>query len=87
MSWARLLKRVFEIDIEHCPQCGGTLKIIAANRTSPRDYQDPCMFVFNDFYILLFGRGRPLDPWDDKPAGERGSPRPAPINPNGCWGP
>ena len=30
MSWARLLKRVFEIDIEHCPHCGGTLKIIAA---------------------------------------------------------
>ena len=30
MGWARLLKRVFGIDIEHCPQCGGTLKIIAA---------------------------------------------------------
>ena len=30
MSWARLLKRVFDIDIEHCPHCGGTLKIIAA---------------------------------------------------------
>ena len=30
MSWARLLKRVFDIDIEHCPQCGGRLKIIAA---------------------------------------------------------
>jgi hypothetical protein len=30
MSWARLLKRVFGIDIEHCPHCGGTLKIIAA---------------------------------------------------------
>jgi len=30
MSWARLLKRVFEIDIEHCLQCGGPLKIIAA---------------------------------------------------------
>jgi hypothetical protein len=30
MSWARLLKRVFEIDMEHCPQCGGTFKIIAA---------------------------------------------------------
>ena len=29
-GWARLLKRVFEIDIEHCPQCGDTLKIIAA---------------------------------------------------------
>ncbi len=29
MSWARLLKRVFDIDLEHCPHCGGTLKIIA----------------------------------------------------------
>ncbi len=28
MSWARLLERVF--DIEHCPNCGGRLKIIAA---------------------------------------------------------
>jgi hypothetical protein len=23
LSWARLLKRVFDIDIEHCPNCGG----------------------------------------------------------------
>ena len=30
MSWARLLKRVFDIDIERCPRCGGNLKIIAA---------------------------------------------------------
>ena len=30
MSWAHLLKRVFEIDIERCPRCGGRLKIIAA---------------------------------------------------------
>ena len=30
MSWARLLKRVFEIDLEHCPNCAGALKIIAA---------------------------------------------------------
>ena len=28
-------KRVFEIDIEHCPQCGGTLKIIAAIEHPP----------------------------------------------------
>jgi Putative transposase len=30
MSWSCLLKRVFDIDIEHCPNCGGRLKIIAA---------------------------------------------------------
>jgi len=35
ISWARLLKRVFDIDIEHCPNCGGTLKIIAAIEDPP----------------------------------------------------
>jgi len=29
MTWARLLKRVFDFDIERCG-CGGKLKIIAA---------------------------------------------------------
>jgi hypothetical protein len=30
ISWARLLKRVFDIDMQHCPNCGGgELKIIA----------------------------------------------------------
>jgi hypothetical protein len=29
MSWARLLKRVFEFDIERC-ECGGKLEIISA---------------------------------------------------------
>jgi len=29
-SWARPVKRVFAIDIEHCPHCGGGPKIIAA---------------------------------------------------------
>ena len=29
-AYSRLLKRVFEIALEHCPQCGGELKIIAA---------------------------------------------------------
>ena len=33
MSWALLLKRVFDTDIEHCPNCGGALKIIAAPST------------------------------------------------------
>ena len=35
MSWARLLKRVFDIDIEHCPNCGRSLKIIAAIEDPP----------------------------------------------------
>ena len=30
IGWARLLKRVFEIDLEHCPNCGGQRRIIAA---------------------------------------------------------
>jgi hypothetical protein len=30
MGWARLLKRVFDLDLEHCPRCGGAFRIIAA---------------------------------------------------------
>ncbi|MGQ0592784.1 MAG: transposase, partial [Gammaproteobacteria bacterium] len=35
LSWARLLKRVFAIDLEHCPHCGGPLTIIAAIEHPP----------------------------------------------------
>ena len=35
LSWAKLLKRVFEIDMAHCPNCGGELKIIAAIMEQP----------------------------------------------------
>ncbi|MDP1647154.1 MAG: hypothetical protein Q8M01_02995, partial [Rubrivivax sp.] len=35
LSWARLLKRVFELDLEHCPNCGDELKIIAAIVETP----------------------------------------------------
>jgi rRNA maturation protein Nop10 len=37
MSWARLVKRVFDIEIENCPNCGGALKIIAAPSTGLQD--------------------------------------------------
>lgn len=30
LSWSELLKRVFQIDLTTCPDCGGTLKFIAA---------------------------------------------------------
>jgi hypothetical protein len=35
MNWARLLKRVFDIDVKHCPNCGGALKIIAEIEDPP----------------------------------------------------
>ena len=35
LSWAKLLKRVFALDLERCPNCGGELKIIAAILAQP----------------------------------------------------
>ncbi len=36
IGWARLLKRVFDIDMQHCPNCSaGELKIIAATLERP----------------------------------------------------
>ena len=35
ISWTRLLKRVFQIDLKHCPNCGGELKIITAILEAP----------------------------------------------------
>ena len=35
LSWVRLLKRVFDLDLEHCPNRGGELKIIAAILEQP----------------------------------------------------
>ena len=30
LSWARLLARVFRVDVTECPACGGKMEIIAA---------------------------------------------------------
>ena len=35
LSWAKLLKRVFALDLEHGPNCGGELRIIAAILEQP----------------------------------------------------
>ena len=35
LSWAKLLNRVFDLDLEHCPNCGGELKFIAATLERP----------------------------------------------------
>ena len=35
LSWGKLLKRVFDLDLDHCPNCGGELKIIAAILKQP----------------------------------------------------
>jgi hypothetical protein len=68
ISWARLLKRVFDIDldIEHCPNCGSSLKIIACpepssnghDRRSAGNRQDP----------------QPSRSTDPRPAARPGSP-------------
>jgi hypothetical protein len=39
MTWAQRLKRVFNIDIETCRECGGATKVIAD--TSDRCIEDP----------------------------------------------
>ena len=35
MSWMQRLKRVFSIDIETCPKCGGKLRVIACIEDPP----------------------------------------------------
>jgi hypothetical protein len=35
VQWAVRLKRVFEIDIERCPECGGNVRVIACIEAPP----------------------------------------------------
>ena len=55
LSWAQLLKRVFEIDMAHCPQCGGPLTLIAA-------IEDPTVIVKILAHLGLPTRAPPRSP-------------------------
>jgi hypothetical protein len=35
LSWSKLLKRVFDLELEHCPTRGGELKFIATILEQP----------------------------------------------------
>jgi len=35
MRWGQRLKRVFKLDAETCPRCGGTAKVIASIEDPP----------------------------------------------------
>ena len=52
---ARLLKRVFEFDLEHCPQCGGEFRIIAA-------IEEPAVIVRVLTHLGLPARAAPRSP-------------------------
>ncbi len=41
LSWAKLLKRVFEIDLKHCPNCGGELQDHCCHPGATGDREDP----------------------------------------------
>ena len=55
MGWARLLRRVFDLDLEHCPQCGGNMKIIAA-------VEEPAVIVGILTHLGLPARAPPHSP-------------------------
>jgi hypothetical protein len=55
IGWARLRKRVFDIDLEHCPQCGGEFKIIAA-------IEEPAVIVRILTHLRLPARAPPRSP-------------------------
>ena len=52
MTWAQRLKRVFNIDIETCPACGGSVRIVAC-------IEDPD--VIGEILVHLAGKSADLE--------------------------
>lgn len=67
MTWAQRLRRVFNIDIETCPACGGAVRIIAC-------IEDPA--VIKKILDHLKERSEPntLTPWPESRAPPAGEP-------------
>jgi len=55
MGWAHLLWRVFDLDLERCPQSGGEFRIIAAS-------EEPAVIVKILTHLGLPSRAPPRSP-------------------------
>ena len=64
MSWARRLKRVFDVEIERCTRCGGQLKIIAS-------IEEPQLIAK---ILSHLERAMAEQPQSERPPGARGPP-------------
>ena len=47
MTWAKRLKRVFDIDIETCSECGGDVRVIASIEDPSGTVMGPDTFLVN----------------------------------------
>ena len=52
LTWMQRLKRVFDIDLSRCAQCGGAMQVIA-------EITDPAVI---DRILAHLGKGRPRGP-------------------------
>jgi hypothetical protein len=69
MSWARRLKRVFGVEIEHCVRCDGKLQIIAST-------EDPAVIAK---ILAHLERTAPQPPQPQRALGARAPPRQAAL--------
>jgi hypothetical protein len=44
LGWAKLLKRVFDLDLEHCSNCGGELRVILVS-SDTKGSEDLCTYL------------------------------------------